>query len=1216
MQTKWNIRRKILIVLVTICTLLSFLISYLNKTTTKELAIAAQNKLQQKETLAQEKLAQLTKFLKTTKPKKLFAKYQADIAELFKKEGIAIYVYENDSLCFWSDNEPAIDLYSYAVSSKSELIKIRNGWFECISQKDSIDPTYKGIALIAIKNEYDLENKYIQNDFSDWLDLPYNTQLKTDFNYLNPAIKSKWGNTLFEISRSNGVYKSKIASGYSGFFALLALLLMLLIIFYETKRLIRDRVIRLMLFALVCLLLRTCMIYFKWPSVFYETRLFDASVFADGDSFYFSFLGDVLINSFLILVVAVVCYKTNFIKHIKSKFILLLIVTIATTALTYYSISIRNLIYSLVNNSTINYNINELFHFTGYSLIGLVSVGFMLYSFYILCEQLVIIILSQLSYKLGLITYSLSLWFVIYFFVDVSIYDYLWPLPLAIVSFVLRKYKASYNFINIGLIVLVATIITSNLFNSYEQKNKQHTYDALWFSLTDRQDIIAENEFTKVISTIKTDSKLKNLLSLLPLSSEQIEQNIRQVEFSGYFERYDITLALFKNDGATLFNQAFPQYLNEEYFEKQIKIGSQTISDDLYFIDQEKKPIRYVAKIEIESATNNSEDKYNLYVQMEPKNTSNLGAFPDLLLDKSLESKLETKKISYAIYENYKLERFFGDYQYPLYLNQIFFTGNDDGYKHYFYENKKNTKVIISELKSGLWQRLTSMSYLFIFFAIIVFCSFVFNSIVIKRRNDFNSLNYRIQFILVSIVFLSLTGVVFGTIWVVESQFEIKNKKELINKSQLVLKELEQTIGKPSRLDPAYKNNTTITLKKLAHLFGSDISLFNEKGILFSSSQPAIYDQGLISKFMNPVAYASFMKDSKASYSQRETIGSLNYLSAYIPFYNKNDKLIGFINLPYFSRQKDLEEEITAYLTTLINIYTILFAITTLVALLMSNLLTKPLRIIKQQISNIKFGTHNESLEWKSKDEIGDLVKEYNTMLIKLEKSSRLLAQSERESAWREMAKQVAHEIKNPLTPMKLNIQHLQRVVATHPEDINERVNKVAQMLIEQIDTLSHIATEFSSFAKLPIAHSEKINLFEVLENVTNLFQQNTDCQITLTASAKLFVLADRDQCIRIFTNLLKNAEQAIPTDRKGLIKINAFILEKNIVVSVEDNGSGIEESVKDKLFIPNFTTKTTGTGLGLAMVKNSVEMFNGSINFETNLNQGTTFTLVFPEEI
>lgn len=211
------------------------------------------------------------------------------------------------------------------------------------------------------------------------------------------------------------------------------------------------------------------------------------------------------------------------------------------------------------------------------------------------------------------------------------------------------------------------------------------------------------------------------------------------------------------------------------------------------------------------------------------------------------------------------------------------------------------------------------------------------------------------------------------------------------------------------------------------------------------------------------------------------------------------------------------------------------------------------------------------------------------------------------------MAKQVAHEIKNPLTPMKLNIQHLQRVVETHPEDINERVKKVSQILIEQIDTLSHIATEFSNFAKLPNANLEEVNLHDVLQNVTHLFQQNTECEITLNASQSLFVMADKEQCLRIFTNLLKNAEQSIPEDRKGKITIDAYLEGDVVIIKVKDNGSGIADEVKPKLFTPNFTTKTTGTGLGLAMVKNSVVSFNGIISFETKINEGTTFTINFP---
>jgi len=168
-------------------------------------------------------------------------------------------------------------------------------------------------------------------------------------------------------------------------------------------------------------------------------------------------------------------------------------------------------------------------------------------------------------------------------------------------------------------------------------------------------------------------------------------------------------------------------------------------------------------------------------------------------------------------------------------------------------------------------------------------------------------------------------------------------------------------------------------------------------------------------------------------------------------------------------------------------------------------------------------------------------------------------------------------------------------------------------MLIEQIDTLSHIATEFSNFAKLPNTNLEVVNLYDVLQNVTHLFQQNTGCQINLIASETLLVMADKDQCLRIFTNLLKNAEQSIPENRKGKIEIMAYTSNKDVTIKVKDNGCGISDDVKHKLFTPNFTTKSTGTGLGLAMVKNSIVSFNGTITFETVINEGTIFTIVLP---
>lgn len=1200
------------------CAVFSYFLSQSNNYTTQELAKNAEIKLQAKETVAKANLDLLSEALTTINPNELFLKYEGAITDLYKNEGIAIYVYRNDSLCFWTDNQPAVDLFAYTNETNVQLIKIRNGWYEFIKQKKDLQSNYTLVALISIKPEYDFENRYLNNDFSGWLQLPENTKLRTPINYLTHAVKSKFGPPLFEIYRSDGLYKKESLNSYATFIYILACLLFLWALFLFLKIRIKREGFFILTFSVICFIIRTGMIYYKIPAVFYNGSLYDAKIFADGSSFYFSYLGDVLINSGLVFSIAILIFRSNFMLETKSKIASVAIIISSLFFILLFSFQIRLLISSLVNNSTISYNINELFNFSAYSLIGLLSIGLLIFALYLCIEKIITMLIHRRYFLMCLtivLIVSVLIAFVFSTVYNVSAIEYLWPVVLILISYLLKRFKASYNFINVGLIVLVTTFIVSSLFSKYEQLNKKQTFEALSLSLTDRQDVIAENEFNKISSAIKSDLQLKNLLSLLPLSSEQIEQSLRQQNFSGYFERYEIVMSLFKSDCTPVFMHLNPVFLDEDYFKQQIeKYGFQTISDDLYFIDKERKSIRYIAKIDIEDVNKNPGKTFHLYLQLEPKLAVNLGAFPDLLLDKSLENKLETKHISYAVYESNKLLNTFGEYQYPLFIdNSTFKSGTNDSYEHFIYPNKANTIIVITDKEFGIWGRFTSNSYLFIFFSFLVLFSVWFNSKVIKRSLRFRSLNNRIQFMFVSVIVLSLTGVVIGTIQVVTSQFELKNKKDLISKSQSVLKELQQSIGQQESLEASYKDNTTYRLKRLAQLFGSDISLFNKKGVLYATSQPAIYEQGLVSKFMNPVAYMSFMRGIQANYSQKENIGSLKYLSAYVPFYSKNDKLLGYINLPYFSRQKDLEKELTAYLTTLINIYTILFAITTLIALLVSNLLTKPLRIIKQQISNIQFGKFNEALHWKSNDEIGNLVTEYNNMLIKLEKSSELLAQSERESAWREMAKQVAHEIKNPLTPMKLNIQHLQRVVETHPDDINERVNRVSKMLIEQIDTLSHIATEFSNFAKLPNANLETVNLSDVLKSVTHLFQQNTDCEITLMTPDSLLIMADKEQCLRVFTNLLKNAEQSVPENRKGKIEVLAFQSENDIVVKVKDNGSGVADDVKQKLFTPNFTTKTTGTGLGLAMVKNTVVSFNGTISFETEINQGTAFTLKFP---
>ncbi len=403
-------------------------------------------------------------------------------------------------------------------------------------------------------------------------------------------------------------------------------------------------------------------------------------------------------------------------------------------------------------------------------------------------------------------------------------------------------------------------------------------------------------------------------------------------------------------------------------------------------------------------------------------------------------------------------------------------------------------------------------------------------------------------------------------------------------------------------------------LIKLSNIFRTDINIYGTDGKLIASSRGEIFDRGLVSRRINAQAYYEIYQNFQISYFQPEKIGQLSYLSAYRPIINYRVNYLGFINLPYFIRQDNYRQEISTFIVAFINLYVLLFLASIIVAVFISNQITRPLVVIQENLQKMELGKRNEPIQYNRQDEIGSLVKEYNKKVDELAVSAELLARSERESAWREMAKQIAHEIKNPLTPMKLNIQHLQRTKGEGKE-YHKYVEHVTAMLIEQIDNLSNIATEFSNFAKIPTARNQVFKLAEQLQKVIDLYETHDRVRIDFSPNGLeyLTVNADREQLTRAIINLIKNGIQSIPEDQVGRIHIALSRRDHMAVIAVSDNGTGIPVNLRDKLFSPSFTTKTSGMGLGLAIVKNIVENFSGKIWFETKLEKGTTFFLEIP---
>jgi nitrogen fixation/metabolism regulation signal transduction histidine kinase len=302
-------------------------------------------------------------------------------------------------------------------------------------------------------------------------------------------------------------------------------------------------------------------------------------------------------------------------------------------------------------------------------------------------------------------------------------------------------------------------------------------------------------------------------------------------------------------------------------------------------------------------------------------------------------------------------------------------------------------------------------------------------------------------------------------------------------------------------------------------------------------------------------------------------------------------------------------------LFTFINLFVILGIIGIFIALILSRVLTRPLKVLQKSLANIRIDKQNEKIKWNKNDEIGKLIEEYNRMIDKLEQSAELLKHSERESAWREVARQIAHEIKNPLTPMKLNVQYLEKAYREKDADFDTKIKNVSTSLIEQIESLNNVAEMFADFSKSTTQHLKKVDLLAIIRSSVELFQNNRNIKIKVVSQSENVITlasADGNDLLRVFNNLLKNSIQSITATTGGKIDISVTTGQQWHIVSISDNGKGIDIETKNLIFQPYFTTKSGGTGLGLAIVKSIMSGIGGQIEFESEPGKGSVFTLKF----
>ncbi|HEX9829763.1 MAG TPA: ATP-binding protein, partial [Bacteroidota bacterium] len=396
----------------------------------------------------------------------------------------------------------------------------------------------------------------------------------------------------------------------------------------------------------------------------------------------------------------------------------------------------------------------------------------------------------------------------------------------------------------------------------------------------------------------------------------------------------------------------------------------------------------------------------------------------------------------------------------------------------------------------------------------------------------------------------------------------------------------------------------------VASEYGIDFSVYRSAS-LKASSRPELYHAAILDSRLTGRAYANTVLLGKNYFRDVEQIGEVEYAVGYKPLL-LNDRIVGVIAVPALYRQREIDEELAYRNSYTVGVYTLILAVVIIVGLLLANRLSRPLRQLSEASRKVGRGDLDIHLDPQTSDEVGELMGSFTEMVKELKHSREQISRAERELAWKEMAKQVAHEIKNPLTPMKLSVQHLRTAFRDKAPDIESLVERVTQTVVEQIDALSRIASEFSNFARMPERKFERVDLHSLIKETVGLFHEISGVEFrTKFHDIHPTVVADSDELHRVFINLIRNSVQAM--EQGGVISIETTIVDHLCIIRLSDTGPGIPKNIQAKVFEPNFSTKTDGTGLGLAICKRIIEDLNGTIILESETGKGSLFTITIP---
>ncbi len=1192
---------RILIITLLFSLVTGFVCEYLYKTSPQR-AINTENfqrKLDEKENEAALTLEKLKQIIIHTSVDSL-------INYPFENDGITYYVFQNNNMVFWSDNHLDFSHISPTDSTDWHFIQLPNAI--CVSQSINFE-SYKLISLITIKHNYSYENNELTNDFATGFKMDKHVQIKVGKETDANAIFCSHHQYLFSLIKPKIPIFNETWS-IIGLIAYSLAFLIFFLLYVNVTHFLKEKTLSLKMFTgltLITGVFTGLCLYFNVPSVIFLNKIFSPFQYAS-NPLLASISHLSIATAYLISTIYLFYFHVDT-KNITNKWkrILMQLIFALYFVLLYYIFS------GLIYHSSFQFTILQFNDFSIITvwihlLILILGIGLALL-FFKTHQQIkspaeikfaigVDIFISAVLYLVSFIFYPDS------FVLAGSSFTVIWL--ILFLPYFIPRIKNIYIFIGIWLLfyaaflVINATVINNNkMFDKYKVLAQNISINGN--TENDRMADILLEELDVQISNDKKIAKLITNIDSVSLANSYL--NVTYLR--GFWNKYDMRLNV-AQPHSELYNE-YSQYISG--------VGNRIKHTHFYSVPSNENNMSYIGAF---TAKTSKSDSLIFYMEFYPRRNFKSYSFPNLLIAATPDIQTQLN-ISIAKYENQKLVYSSGKIEYsnnPEWIQKHssnFFRQIYNNRIHYIYAPNNYSFIVITEQQ--LYDPVAYLLYfLYVFLTYFSICwLIVWGYLFISKGKNFRiGLTAKFQYAFISLLIISFLGIFYVSVNFIEKKYQEEQIANLESKKNYVQKALQDMYYWNQDLNILNSQNLNFDLQDLSYIYHTDIHVYDNHGILVGSSQPLIFNKSLISNRIAPAPFFTL----NSNLNQYEHIGKLNYLTGYTDFVNGDYVQIGYIAIPQFFSQDEIRNEIERFLAVIIHIYLIIIVLAVLLSLFIGKQLSAPLIMIENKLKEMRLGQRNEKIDYSLNDEIGQLVIQYNRTVDELEHSAELLAKSERESAWKSMARQVAHEINNPLTPMKLTIQQLQRTKNSNDERFDDYFIKSTAMLIEQIDNLSRIAGTFSNFARMPEANFVQVDIAARLRSVVRLFANNFD-HVKIGYKGKeseIYVFADPEQLVQVFNNLLKNAMQAIPDNKKGEINVEIRENVETVVLEITDNGTGIDEETRDKLFVPNFTTKSTGMGLGLAISKNIIELSGGSISFVSKPGEGTTFIINLPK--